>query len=965
MKQEAGCDGRKWEASWIWHPGRCWSVNDHILARRRFEVEGRIERAVCRISAHTDYLLLINGRYVGRGPTPCDPWFQEYDGYDVTSLLETGGNAIAVIGHNYGIGFHGQHRHQAGLIVQLDVQTDGGPQTVCTDGSWRTRRADAYGDRSPRMFWSCGFMETFDFRQVEDGWEKAEFDDLSWSAPEVFGPHPTRPWQRLIPRGIPLLRERFVEAQDAVKGGFTLDAVHAVRFDGILPPSREGIVYAETTIRSEREREVVLHVECDDAYRLFVNGRLQDEKSYSIHFARTRVWRGKDEYEQVHYGMGTPGRRVKVKLAAGENRVLMAVDHGKQGWGVAMVPLDPASGLPAELECSPDGWRLAGPTESTGANDSLAAVRAELSDVREGVRSTYDPHDYTDVTDYATLMRYERRGEAVRCPGPDGVRLAPGEFCVIDLGKVRVGYPQLDLCSNGEGILDVGYAQLEHRDHAIRFSNAGNLKYVDRVHTRKATQTWQPLHRRTGRYIHLSNRGGAPIEIVRSGMVTVGYPVEYIAAFECSDPLLNRIWEVSRYTTELLMQYGYQDCLKREQGTFNTSSFNYMSRAAGCCFGDYALARQAFRLAARTQNESGWFDSHGLSSPNNDEYTECLWWIVWLRDHYLFSGDRQLAEEMFEVVEDNLRFFAKATNERGLLNLANMPIQRPGCITYLDDSLSRDEGYVGIFDGELSGLNILYGAALEAAAGLAEHLGQTDRAAFYTRKAQRVKTAVCERLWSEQFGRFANFRRNDELASIGHPIIQIAALYFGYHTDGQRDRLLRYLCDEFGLPDENVPNYPLHTFGFYFYFVENLFRHDRVLLAYELIRRYYGRWLELGATTFGEFFRLSDWKGKDRLGEEYEVHGYGTSAHLHFYTNILGVQPARSGFAEILIRPCPGDLAFARGKVHTPRGIVGVAWESRDGILDLEVEVPEGCAWRVEKPYGFSQVHVSGRETAE
>ena len=94
---------------------------------------------------------------------------------------------------------------------------------------------------------------------------------------------------------------------------------------------------------------------------------------------------------------------------------------------------------------------------------------------------------------------------------------------------------------------------------------------------------------------------------------TCPYVTRLVAA---ADALLNDIYEASVYTTELLMQHGYQDCLKREQGTLNTSSFNYASRAAACAFGDYALARKTLRLALQTRNETGWFDSHGLSSPN-------------------------------------------------------------------------------------------------------------------------------------------------------------------------------------------------------------------------------------------------------------------------------------------------------------------------------------------------------------
>lgn len=68
------------------------------------------------------------------------------------------------------------------------------------------------------------------------------------------------------------------------------------------------------------------------------------------------------------------------------------------------------------------------------------------------------------------------------------------------------------------------------------------------------------------------------------------YPVEHIAEFVCSDDRLNRIWEVSRYTSQILMQTGYQDCLKREQGTSNLNQDSYQALAAANAFGDHDLA---------------------------------------------------------------------------------------------------------------------------------------------------------------------------------------------------------------------------------------------------------------------------------------------------------------------------------------------------------------------------------------
>jgi len=958
-----------WDAAWIWHPGDRWAVDVHLLARKEFDLPGDIARATLRIAAHTDYKLFVNGTYVARGPLPGDPHrYASYDSHDVTLLLREGRNVIAIVCHNYGVGLHWHHRAPGALIAQLDVDTASGRVSVGTDGTWRIARAPGYGRNSPRMFWASGFMETYDVRVADDRWLAAGFDDGEWQRPAVLADSLTRPRVALVPRDIPLLREADERPVGVERGTFTLANVHAVRFDPVLTPGQSGLVYAYTHVRSDEEREVVLQLECDDACEVFVNGRLAIEQNYSEQYARTRVWRGKDDYEQLHDGMGDTGFTATVTLHPGPNSLLVVVDHGPRGWGFVLTALDSASRRPPGLAFASESdgrdgghdegrWTVVGPFPSSGMNDSLDNVAADptalalLAAGSTTARSFLrDPFDYTGVTDYATLMaREERRPGGAVAPGKP-IALRAGEYCIVDLGLVRVGYPTLTLRSSGEGVVDVGYGQTLAADRVIRYSNGGRMKYVDRVLLRDGEQIWQPLQRRTGRYIHLSCRAGQGVTIAEVVMRTVGYPVDDAATFECADPMLNRIWEVSRYTTRLLMQYGYQDCLKREEGTLNFNSFNYAARAAAQCFGDRALAQRALRVALGTQNESGWFQGQGISGLNSDEPTEMLWAAVFLRDQYLYAGDDGFLRQSFEPIEEALRYHAKAINQHGLLDGGNWPVFRQGQGVYLDDA-QLSSPYLAFFPGELAGDNILYAAALGSAAALAAALGLEERAAFYARKAARVRRALNRRLWDPRARRYADWRRGDEIAATGHPIFTIAALYFelpdGGPDEEQAGDLLRHLLDEVGLPDEDNAAYPLGTFGFYYYFLEVLFRYGRDDLAYELLRRYYGRWLELGATTFGEYFALSDYKGKEALDQEYEVHGYGTSAHLHFYSNILGLRPAAPGFARVVVAPHPGDLPWARGEVATPRGLIRVAWRAQGDTFALEVEAPEGVGCEV------------------
>jgi hypothetical protein len=71
-------------------------------------------------------------------------------------------------------------------------------------------------------------------------------------------------------------------------------------------------------------------------------------------------------------------------------------------------------------------------------------------------------------------------------------------------------------------------------------------------------------------------------------------------------------------------------------------------------------------------------------------------------------------------------------------------------------------------------------------------------------------------------------------------------------------------------------------------------------------------------------------------------HGWCSTPLVQMSSRILGVTPATPGFEKISICPQLCDLAWAKGKVPTPRGDMEVSWALRDGKFALDVTVPDG-----------------------
>jgi hypothetical protein len=118
-------------------------------------------------------------------------------------------------------------------------------------------------------------------------------------------------------------------------------------------------------------------------------------------------------------------------------------------------------------------------------------------------------------------------------------------------------------------------------------------------------------------------------------------------------------------------------------------------------------------------------------------------------------------------------------------------------------------------------------------------------------------------------------------------------------------------------------------------------------MAERLMKAYYGKWIELGATIFtGDAqYTQEGMNGMKYLEYEFEAHGYSTSALQHFYSNILGITPAEPGYSKIRISPKTGILTSASGRVYTGKGMVSISWKVENGNLLIDLKKPKACEY--------------------
>ena len=157
--------------------------NQHILFRKHLELGSAPNKAEIYVSADDYYKLYVNGSYVAQGPAPAYHFRYNYNVIDLTPYLKKGENVIAV--HTLYQGLinrvwqSGDLRH--GLIC--DVVADG-VTVACSDESFLVASHSGYTEIG-----TCGyetqFLEHYDSRAKEVGFEREDFDDGYWQTASV------------------------------------------------------------------------------------------------------------------------------------------------------------------------------------------------------------------------------------------------------------------------------------------------------------------------------------------------------------------------------------------------------------------------------------------------------------------------------------------------------------------------------------------------------------------------------------------------------------------------------------------------------------------------------------------------------------------------------------------------------------------------------------------------------------
>lgn len=400
-----------------------------------------------------------------------------------------------------------------------------------------------------------------------------------------------------------------------------------------------------------------------------------------------------------------------------------------------------------------------------------------------------------------------------------------------------------------------------------------------------------------------------PDQIVRRSAFATGWDDDE-SHFECSDEMLNRIWDLCKYSIKATTFAGIYVDGDRERIPYEADAYlNQLSHYA--TDDDIQMARDTFDWLMRRGTWPSEWAPHMVFMAHAD----------WMR-----TGDRNWLASRYPALKQKTLLDRVGTD--GLVH-SNQQQQRWNDI--VDWPKGERDGFVHTPVNTV--VNAFHLAAMMKLQELAEALEKREEAEAMARHVSRSSAAFQKQLFNEQTGLYRDGVGTDH-SSLHANLFPLA---FGLVPDERQPKIVRFL-EQRGMA---CSVYAAQ------YLLEGLFRHGNAEAALQLMMadgdRSWRHMVDSGTTITWEA-----WDQKYKPNQDWN-HAWGAAPANLLPRFVLGVQPLQAGWRKALIHPRPGSLKFARGKVPTPQGPVFVSWEQGEQF-EISITLPENMTARVELP---------------
>ncbi|MFC5051794.1 family 78 glycoside hydrolase catalytic domain [Rubritalea spongiae] len=400
-----------------------------------------------------------------------------------------------------------------------------------------------------------------------------------------------------------------------------------------------------------------------------------------------------------------------------------------------------------------------------------------------------------------------------------------------------------------------------------------------------------------------------PAQIVRQSAFSATWDND-AAAFDCSDEMLNRVWELCRYSIKATTFAGVYVDGDRERIPYEADAYlNQLSHYY--TDNDIQMARDTL--------------AHLFKNPTwPTEWAPHMVFMV--HADWMQTGETEWVRRYYEILKS--KTLAERRAGDGLIASASQDIKRTDIV---DWPIGERDAYV--FTSRNTVVNAFYLQSIRRMEELARALGKDDEAEVFKAEFDESYAAFQQTFFDTETGLFMDgvgTKHSSQHANL-------FSLAFGLAPDEVRESMAAWLVGR-GM---RCSVYAAQ------YLLEGLFESGASEEALSLMvaegDRSWRHMVERGATITWEA-----WDHKYKPNQDWN-HAWGAAPANLLPRYVLGVQALSPGWVTAHVRPSVSGLKFAKGKVPTPHGPIVVDWANSDNFK-MELTLPKGVLAKVELP---------------
>ena len=356
---------------------------------------------------------------------------------------------------------------------------------------------------------------------------------------------------------------------------------------------------------------------------------------------------------------------------------------------------------------------------------------------------------------------------------------------------------------------------------------------------------------------------------------------EEASSFESSDETLNRIWDLCKYSLKATTFAGVYVDGDRERIPYEADAYlNQLS---------HYTTDDDVTMASRTFD---WLMENGTWPTEWSPHMVFMAHAEWM-----YSGDTEWLKHRYESLK--AKTLIHRSGEDGLIRSGPLDQSRHDIVDWPKGE--RDDF---VFTEINTVVNAFHIAAIEQMAEMALAIGKTEDADAFTSRAQLVRAEFQKTLFDEEAGIYRDGIGTDH-SSIHANFFPLA---FGLIPEDKTAGVVEWLEKK----DMQCSVYAAQ------YFMESLFNNGSDKKALDLILADGDRsWKHM--VNSGTTISWEAWGLKYKTNQDWN-HAWGAAPANLLPRFVLGAQASSPGWETAMIRPCPGKLKFARGKVPTSNG---------------------------------------------